>query len=73
MTCLIICRLIKRLNIPASDLMIQISKNAESQIGTSAELEKGDILSLNDLLYALMLPSGNDAAVALAEAYSIIT
>ncbi len=35
--------------------------------GTSAELQAGDIISLKDLLYALMLPSGNDASVAIAE------
>ena len=34
--------------------------------GTSAELEAGDILSVEDLLYALMLPSGNDASICLA-------
>ena len=36
--------------------------------GTSAELQAGDLLSLYDLLYGLMLPSGNDASVAIAEA-----
>jgi len=35
--------------------------------GTSAELEAGDLLCVEDLLYALMLPSGNDASICLAE------
>ena len=35
--------------------------------GTSAELEIGDCLTLEDLFYGLMLPSGNDAAVAIAD------
>lgn len=35
--------------------------------GTSAELQVGDVLTVEELLYALMLPSGNDAAAALAE------
>ena len=35
--------------------------------GTSAELEAGDIVSIKELMYGLMLPSGNDASVALAE------
>jgi D-alanyl-D-alanine carboxypeptidase len=35
--------------------------------GTTAELEAGDIISAYDLLFALMLPSGNDASVCLAE------
>ena len=36
-------------------------------VGTSAELQVGDILTIENLLYALLLPSGNDAAMALAE------
>lgn len=34
--------------------------------GTSAELVEGDLLSVQQLLYGLMLPSGNDAALALS-------
>lgn len=34
--------------------------------GTSALLKTGDLLTVEKLLYALMLPSGNDAAFALA-------
>ena len=34
--------------------------------GTSAELIAGDVISIEHLLYGLMLPSGNDAALALA-------
>ena len=34
---------------------------------STAHLQKGDVLSLKDLLYGLMLPSGNDSAVAIAE------
>jgi D-alanyl-D-alanine carboxypeptidase (penicillin-binding protein 5/6) len=36
-------------------------------MGTSACLCPSDVLPLLDLLYGLMLPSGNDAATALAE------
>ena len=35
--------------------------------GTSAKLKKGDILTAEQLLYGLMLPSGNDAAFVLAK------
>lgn len=35
--------------------------------GTSAELIAGDTITVEQLLYGLMLPSGNDAAVALAK------
>ena len=35
--------------------------------GTSAELQAGDLITIKNLLYGLMLPSGNDASVAIAE------
>ena len=39
----------------------------ESEIGgTSAEISAGEIYKLEDLYYGLMLPSGNDASVAMA-------
>lgn len=34
---------------------------------STAYLQVGDVLTLEDLLYALLLPSGNDSAVAIAE------
>ncbi len=36
-------------------------------IGTSANLESGNWIRIIDLLYGVMLPSGNDAAYVLAE------
>lgn len=35
--------------------------------GTSANLRSGDRLLVIDLLFGLLLPSGNDAALALAQ------
>lgn len=35
-----------------------------------AHLNPGDVISLQQLLYGLMLPSGNDAAIAIADAVS---
>jgi serine-type D-Ala-D-Ala carboxypeptidase (penicillin-binding protein 5/6) len=49
-----------------------ISRNASLQDGTTAGLSYNDVLSVKDLLYGMMLPSGNDAATALAEAFGII-
>ena len=40
---------------------------ASEIIGTSANLVKGDILTLKQLFYGIMLPSGNDAAFTIAE------
>eukprot|EP00943_MAST-04B_sp_MAST-4B-sp1_P004604 g4604.t1 len=47
--------------------LITVSSLAASMIGTSACLKAGDKLSALELLYGMMLPSGNDAACALAE------
>ncbi|MBR2521821.1 MAG: D-alanyl-D-alanine carboxypeptidase [Coriobacteriales bacterium] len=48
---------------------ITVSKNAAKTDGSTAELRSGDVLTTEQLLYCMMLPSGNDAAVALAEHY----
>lgn len=34
---------------------------------SSANLKRGDVLTLHDMLYGLLLPSGDDAAVAIAD------
>lgn len=49
------------------DDMVTVSKNAAGTEGTSLYLKSGDKLTLRDLLYGLMLQSGNDAAIAIAE------
>ena len=51
------------------DSYVTVSKNAVNvpEGSSIAYLNLGDKLTLNDLLYALMLPSGNDSAVAIAE------
>lgn len=46
---------------------IRISKQATQVSGSSIYLEEGERFTLEDLLYGLMLRSGNDAAVAIAE------
>ena len=43
--------------------------NGEASLGNTADLLKGDRLTALDVLYALLVPSGNDAAVTLAENY----
>jgi len=67
MTLYTILKLAQRFNINMMNELISITKEASSVQGTSAELKEKDILSVWDLLHALMLPSGNDAAHALAE------
>lgn len=46
---------------------ITVSPRAASASGSTAGLAAGETYTLEELLYALMLPSGNDAAVAIAE------
>lgn len=49
------------------DEFVEISKKAAWTGGSKLGLKNGDKISVRDLLYGLMLRSGNDAAVALAE------
>jgi D-alanyl-D-alanine carboxypeptidase (penicillin-binding protein 5/6) len=51
------------------DAYVTISENAATQASDSSVcgLKTGDVIRLRDLLYGLMLRSGNDAAVAIAE------
>ena len=47
--------------------IVTVSQNAAATEGSSAYIEEGYQMSMLDLLYGLMLNSGNDAAVAIAE------
>jgi len=51
------------------DEYITVSANAANQPSDASvcHLKTGDVLTLRDLLYGLMLASGNDAAIAIAE------
>lgn len=60
MTALIVCEQCNVLD------RVQIPKEAVGIEGSSMYLQEGEILTVQELLYGLMLRSGNDAAVALA-------
>ena len=47
--------------------IVEVSSKSASTGGSRLGLKKGDKISVRDLLYGLMLKSGNDTAVALAE------
>ena len=49
------------------DEVVTAGKNAAGVTGTSLYLSEGEQLSMEHMLYGLMLRSGNDAAVAVAE------
>ncbi len=47
--------------------VVKVSSNAEGTEGSSIYLRAGEKILLEDLVYGLMLRSGNDSAVAIAE------
>jgi D-alanyl-D-alanine carboxypeptidase (penicillin-binding protein 5/6) len=49
------------------DDVVTVSRRAASIGGSQAHLKVGEKIKMEHLLYALMLPSGNDAAIAIAE------
>jgi len=72
MTSYLIFRIMRRFKMNPKKEMVVVSKYASSITGTTARLREGDILSVYDLLHGVMLPSGNDAATALAEHFAVI-
>jgi len=66
MTALITLETLKEHDSPL-DQKITVPQIAEGVEGSSIYLKAGEQISIEDLLYGLMLVSGNDAAVALAE------
>jgi len=67
MTWYTILKLLDRFWLSKTTELVCISQDASKIIGTSADLKPKNLLSVWDLLHGLMLPSGNDAAHALAE------
>ena len=49
------------------DEELTFSQRADDTIGSTAAVNAGETISVRELLYGLMLPSGNDASVAFAE------
>lgn len=60
MTALVVCEQCNVLD------RVRITKEAVGIEGSSMYLQEGEVLTVQELLYGLMLHSGNDAAVALA-------
>lgn len=67
MTFYTVLQLIEQYGIDPEMTLITVSRTAASVKGTSAELREGDMLTMTQLFYGMMLPSGNDAAFAFAE------
>lgn len=68
MTCHLVLSLLDRyFEVVSLNTIVEVSERAAKTPGTSAKLKTGDLLTVKSLLYGLMLPSGNDASVVLAE------
>ena len=66
MTCFLAIKLTEKYEISSKEELIKIGKFESNIGGTSAKIQPGDIYTLEDLYYGLMLPSGNDASLAIA-------
>lgn len=72
MTLYSVYRLCDALKINMQEEMIVIDEETTQVTGTTANLKLGDTLSVDQLIYGLMLPSGNDAAFVLAQHFGRI-
>jgi serine-type D-Ala-D-Ala carboxypeptidase (penicillin-binding protein 5/6) len=66
MTAFVILRLAAR-DPAVLDEPVIFSRRADATAGSTSGVEEGEQLSVRELLYGLLLPSGNDASVAFAE------
>jgi serine-type D-Ala-D-Ala carboxypeptidase (penicillin-binding protein 5/6) len=64
MTACVIIQLLDKYKLDPDKIKIKILESSTTPIlgGTSADLLKDDKLSVTELMYGMMLPSGNDAA-----------
>ena len=66
MTALIVVRLMAK-DPGVGDELVTFSRRADRTIGSTSGVREGERLPVRELLYGLLLPSGNDASVAFAE------
>lgn len=66
MTAMVVLDLVKEFeasnNFASLDSLVTILESASEMTGTSANLIDRDMLTVENLIYGMMLPSGNDAA-----------
>ncbi len=66
MTALVVLRLAKG-DPKALDEVVTFSEKADKTVGSTSSVKAGEKVPVRELLYGLLLPSGNDAAEAFAE------
>ena len=67
MTCFTVLEFVKKHELQMESTLFEVSKKAYKKKGTSAKIVKRTFMNVRDLLFGIMLPSGNDAALCLAE------
>lgn len=67
MTFLTTIRFCTKHHVDIEQVYFKVSLNAQKTRGTTANLKAGDVVSIKNLLFCMMLPSGNDAAYSIAE------
>lgn len=67
MTALCTLEICLKFNMNIKSTYFKVTNWATSITGTTAELMENAWMTVEDLLYGLMLPSGNDAATVLSE------
>ena len=72
MTAYLSLHLARDLHLDHHKTLFQVSENASMTPGTTANLKVGQKIKILDLIHAMMLPSGNDAAITLAENFGDI-
>lgn len=72
MTAFTVIELAKLYKLKLNEVKIKVCGVASNIRGTTAEIKQGETYTAEQLLYGLMLPSGNDAAFALAKKFGKI-
>ena len=72
MTAYTVLSISSRLHIDLEKEEVTVSKGASRIGGTKANIKEGDTFKANDLLYGLMLPSGNDVGQCFCEHFGLI-
>ena len=70
MTAITSIELAQELKLDIYKTYFKVSNRAAGTIGTTANLISNQMVTIYDLLFGLMLPSGNDSGMTLAENFS---
>lgn len=72
MTCIVALEMLQKYKLDLG-MKIKINKASTALGGTSAGLVEDYWISVQDLIYGMMLPSGNDAASLVAEVFGFLS